>query len=107
MGAISVVFPLGQLIVGLGLLFGNGSDSYISRLLGRGDKETANKTASTALYSGLAIGAVFILFSVIFLKPMLSLLGASGSILPYALEYSRIYVISCILNVFNVPVFVF
>ena len=32
MGAISVAFPLGQLIVGLGLLFGNGSGSYISRL---------------------------------------------------------------------------
>lgn len=102
MGAISVVFPLGQLIVGLGLLFGNGSGSYISRLLGRGDKETANKAASTALYSGLAVGAVFILFSVILLKPILSLLGASESILPFALEYSRIYVISCILNVFNV-----
>ncbi|MBD5112162.1 MAG: MATE family efflux transporter [Ruminococcaceae bacterium] len=104
MGAISVVFPLGQLIVGLGLLFGNGSGSYISRLLGRGDKETANKAASTALYSGLAVGAVFILFSVIFLKPILSLLGASESILPFALRYSRIYVISCILNVFNVSV---
>lgn len=104
MGAISVVFPLGQLIVGLGLLFGNGSGSYISRLLGRGDKETANKTASTALYSGLTVGAIFILFSVIFLKPILSLLGASESILPYALEYSKIYVISCIINVFNVSV---
>ena len=101
MGAISVVFPLGQLIVGLGLLFGNGSGSYISRLLGRGDKETANKAASTALYSGLVVGA-FILFSVLFLKSILSLLGASESILPFALEYSRIYVISCFLNVFNV-----
>lgn len=104
MGAISVVFPLGQVIVGLGLLFGNGSGSYISRLLGRGDKATANKAASTALYSGLIVSVVFILFSVLFLKPILSLLGASGSILPFALEYSRIYVISCILNVFNVTV---
>lgn len=104
MGAISVMFPLGQLIVGLGLLFGNGSGSYISRLLGQGDKETANKAASTAIYSGLAVGAVFILFSMIFIKSIMPLLGASGSILPYALEYSRIYVISCILNVFNVTV---
>lgn len=104
MGAISVVFPLGQLIVGLGLLFGNGSGSYISRLLGRGDKETADKAASTALYSSLIAGATFILFSLIFLNPILSFLGASGSIFPYALEYSQIYVISCILNIFNVTV---
>ncbi len=33
MGAISVVYPLGQVVVGLGLLFGNGAASYISRLL--------------------------------------------------------------------------
>lgn len=38
MGAISVAFPLGQVVVGLGLLFGNGGASYISRLLGRGDR---------------------------------------------------------------------
>ncbi|MDE5860552.1 MAG: MATE family efflux transporter [Oscillospiraceae bacterium] len=104
MGAISVVFPLGQLIVGLGLLFGNGAGSYISRLLGRGEKDTANKAASTALYSSLTTGAIFIIISVVFLKQFLMLLGASKSILPYALEYSRIYVISCIFNVFNVTV---
>lgn len=32
-GAIAVAFPLGQVVVGLGLLFGNGAASYISRLL--------------------------------------------------------------------------
>lgn len=35
MGAISIVYPLGQVVVGLGLLFGNGAASYISRLLGQ------------------------------------------------------------------------
>ena len=37
MGAISIAFPLGQVVVGLGLMFGNGAASYLSRLLGRGD----------------------------------------------------------------------
>ena len=66
MGAISVVFPLGQVVVGLGLMFGNGAASYLSRLLGRGDKDTANRVASTALYSSILIGAIIILFSTIF-----------------------------------------
>ena len=60
MGAISVVFPLGQVVVGLGLMFGNGAASYLSRLLGRGDKDTADKVASTALYSSILIGAIII-----------------------------------------------
>ena len=102
MGAISVVYPLGQVVVGLGLLFGTGAASYISRLLGQRNKEQANTVASTALYSSLAVGAVIILLSVIFLNPILSLLGATESILPYASTYAGIYIISCIFNVFNV-----
>lgn len=102
MGAISVAFPLGQVVVGLGLLFGNGASSYISRLLGYGDKETANKVASTALYSSIFVGAVIIICTIIFLNPILKLLGATESILPYAITYTRIYVISSIFNVFNV-----
>ena len=63
MGAVTVAFPLGQIVVGLGLLFGNGAAAYLSRLLGQGDTDKANKVASTALYSGVSIGAVVILFS--------------------------------------------
>lgn len=102
MGAISVVYPLGQIVVGLGLLFGNGAASYISRLLGRGDTENANKVASTALYGSISAGAVIIIFSIIFLHPILQLLGATDSILSYAATYASIYIISCIFNVFNV-----
>lgn len=102
MGAISIVFPLGQVVVGLGLMFGNGAASYLSRLLGSGDKKTANIVASTALYSSVLIGAVLIIFATIFLKPILTSLGATETIMPYALTYARIYVISCIFNVFNV-----
>ena len=102
MGAISIVFPLGQVVVGLGLMFGNGAASYLSRLLGRGDRETANKVASTALYSSVIIGAIIIIFATIFIQPILALLGATETIMPYALTYARIYVISCIFNVFNV-----
>ena len=102
MGAISVVYPLGQVVVGLGLLFGNGAASYISRLLGRGDKENADKVASTALYSSVSVGAVIIIISMVFLHPILKLLGATDSILPYAATYARLYIVSCIFNVFNV-----
>ena len=102
MGAISVVYPLGQIVVGLGLLFGNGSASYLSRLLGNREQEQADRVASTALYSSVAVGAVMIIFSLIFLRPILRLLGATDSIMPYAMTYAASYVVSCIFNVFNV-----
>ena len=102
MGAVTVAFPLGQIVVGLGLLFGNGAAAYLSRLLGRDDKSTANKVASTAIYSSVTIGAVVILLSVIFLEPILKQLGAIESVMPYAMAYTRIYIVFSIFNVFNV-----
>lgn len=102
MGAVTVAFPLGQIVVGLGLLFGNGAAAYLSRLLGRGDKDTANKVASSALYSSILIGAAVIICSVIFLKPILKQTGALESVMPYAVTYARIYIAFSIFNVFNV-----
>lgn len=102
MGAVTVAFPLGQIVVGLGLLFGNGAAAYLSRLLGRGDKDTANKVTSTAVYSSVTIGAIVILISVIFLQPILKQIGAIDSVMPYALAYTRIYIVFSIFNVFNV-----
>lgn len=102
MGAVTVAFPLGQVVVGLGLLFGNGAAAYLSRLLGRGDRDTADKVASTALYSSVLIGAVVILCSVLFLKPILLQTGALESVMPYAIAYAGIYITFSIFNVFNV-----
>ena len=89
MGAISIAFPLGQVVVGLGLMFGNGAASYLSRLLGRGDREAASKVASTALYSSVCIGAVIIIGTAIFLKPILTMLGATDTIMPYRDDFCR------------------
>lgn len=102
MGAVTVAYPMGQIIVGLGLLFGNGAAAYLSRLLGQGDKERADKAASTALYGSVFCGAAVILFCVIFLKPLLKQMGAIDSVMPYALAYTYIYIIFSIFNVFNV-----
>lgn len=102
MGAISIAFPIGQVVVGLGLLFGNGAASYLSRLLGQGEAETANRVASTALYCSIFVGAAMILCTMVFLNPILNFLGATESIMPYAQTYTSIYVIFSIFNVFNV-----
>lgn len=102
MAAVTVAYPLGQIIVGLGLLFGNGATAYLSRLLGQDDRKTANAVAGTALYSSIGIGAIAILLSLFFLQPILRQFGALADIMPYALSYSRIYIAFSIFNVFNV-----
>ena len=70
MGAISVTYPLNQVVVGIGLLFGNGAASYISRLLGQGKRDKAGGVASAAIYGGLGTGLCFIALSLVFLTPI-------------------------------------
>ncbi len=102
MGAVSIVFPIVQIIVGLGMTFGSGAASYISRLLGEENVDQANRTASTALFSSLVIGVVSIVISLCFLDNILVALGATKTILPYAREYALIYISGAILNIINV-----
>ena len=102
MGAVTVAYPLGQVVVGWGLMFGNGAAAYLSRLLGQGDKKTADQVASTALYGSVSGGAAVILCVVLFLKPILRRLGAIDSVMPYALTYTSIYIVGSLFNVFNV-----
>lgn len=102
MGAVSIVFPIVQIIIGLGMTFGSGAASYIARLLGGGDTDKANRTASTALFSSLFVGIVSIVISLCFLNSILVALGATKTILPYAREYAIIYIAGSILNIFNV-----
>lgn len=102
MGAVSVVFPIGQVLIGLAMTFGSGAASYISRLLGSNQTEKANRTASTALAASLAVGAVMTGVTLCFLDTILAGLGATPTILPYASAYAVIYVSGAILNVFNV-----
>ena len=101
-GAISIVFPIVQVVIGLAMMFGTGAASYISRLLGEGNREQANRTASTALLSSLVVGAVAIALALCFLDNMLVALGATETILPYARAYAVIYISGCIFNIFNV-----
>lgn len=102
MAAVTAAYPLGQIVVGLGLLFGNGAAACLSRLLGQGDRKTADTVASTALYSSIGIGAAAIVISMLFLEPILQQLGTLDNIMPYARSYTGIYVTFSIFNIFNV-----
>lgn len=101
-GAVSVVFPISQIIMGLGLTFGSGGASYISRLLGMDKQERASQTASVAFVTSLLVGIGAILLSLIFLNPLLRGLGATDTILPHARGYAVIFLAGSILNIFNI-----
>jgi len=102
MGAVSIAFPISMFLIGVGLTFGSGASSYISRLLGEGDIVQANRTASTAFFSSLFIGIFTIAILLSFLDKVLLSFGATATILPYARDFASIFIAGSILSIINV-----
>lgn len=88
-GAIGIVFPLLAVIQAIGFMLGHGSGSNISRLLGAKNIDMASDFTSTAVYIGAAVGFVMLALGLIFIDPLMSLLGSSDTILPFARTYGR------------------
>lgn len=87
--AVGVVFPIMAIIQAFGFTLGMGSGSLVSVKLGQKRNSEANIIASTAFFSSVFLGAIVTLFGNIFSERLLSFIGASESVLPYAQDYAR------------------
>jgi len=88
-GAVGIVFSVMALIQAIGFMLGAGSGNIVSRQLGKQDEEGANQVASTGFFMALALGALLMIFGLLFLNPFMRLLGATKTILPYARDYAK------------------
>ncbi len=86
-GAVGIVFGFMAILQALGFMFGNGSGSIISRMLGNKDTKNASVIASTGFFSALISGALVAAVSFIFLNPLVMFLGSTDTIAPYAKTY--------------------
>ena len=93
--AVGVAFPLMAVIQAIGFMFGHGSGNFISRALGSQKTEEAERMAATGFFSALLGGLLLGAAGLLFLKPLVRLLGSTETILPYAMDYIRLILIGC------------
>ncbi|MBR1584521.1 MAG: MATE family efflux transporter [Clostridia bacterium] len=93
--AVGVAFPLMAIIQAFGFMFGHGSGNFISRALGRKDTAEAEKMASTGFFMALLCGIGLMALGLLFLHPLVKLLGSTETILPHATAYIRLILIGC------------
>ena len=93
--AVGVAFPLMAVIQAFGFMFGHGSGNYISRSLGRQETDEAEKMAATGFFMALLAGTLLGVLGLVFLKPLVRLLGSTDTILPYSMAYIRLILIGC------------
>lgn len=101
MAAVMLALPFSSVLMALGQMFGVGSGTYISRLLGEGNTDDTKKVSSINFWSSMLMGIIFMMICLPFLSSILPLLGASGETLQHTRNFIMILVIGAPVIIVN------
>lgn len=76
--AVSLATPVFLIFMAVGTVFGVGGTSVISRALGEGKEDYAKRVCSFCMWSCILIGIIIAALFLVFMNPILSLIGASS-----------------------------
>ncbi len=91
--AVNFVMPVIMILGGFGFMFGTGGGALISKTLGEGDRDRANRLFSMVIAVSAAIGVAIGVVGILFIRPITALLGAEGTLLDDCVLYARIVLI--------------
>lgn len=93
--AVSLATPAFLVCMSIGIIFGVGGTSYISRMLGEGKSEKAKSASAFCFWTGLFVGIVAMICVWLFADPICTLIGASAD----TMEYTRQYILIASLSI--------
>lgn len=89
LAGVGFVTPLFMILMGLSNGLGAGATSVVARCIGARDKKGADTAATHAIITACVVSAVMMVIFVLFLRPIVVLLGA-GPVTDIAVEYGQI-----------------
>lgn len=102
LSAINIVFPLINVLTGIGIMLGTGGSAIIGRRLGEGKAEEARRDFTLIALFAIGTGVLLSLLCTIFISPLSRFLGADAHLLPYCVDYGRILMGFCSISVVQV-----
>lgn len=98
LSGVAVTFPITNVIMAIGMLVGTGAAAVVSIKLGQKDKKAAEKIIGNAYTLTIILSIIISIIGMIFLTPILNLLGASSETMPYARQFATILLIGAVLQ---------
>lgn len=92
--AVNFIMPVLMILGSIGFMFGTGGGALIAKTIGESKKEKANQIFSLIVYVSIALSIVLTVLAIIFLRPIISSLGAQGQLLEDSITYGRIILLS-------------
>ena len=91
--AVGLVFSVMAIIQALGFFCGQGSGTFLSRMMGAGDMRRANEMSATGFAISLIIGVTVAALGNVLAVPLARMLGAGETTMHDTLTYMRIILI--------------
>ena len=89
--ALSLAFPVQNLQIGFAVGIGVGINSLLSKSLGEGNQEAANRTAGNGMILMFIVTAAFMLFGIFGVRPYYEIQSTVRETVEGGIAYSRIY----------------
>ena len=97
--AVNLIFPLLMILSTVGFMFGTGGSAVVARTLGMKDSRRANQYFSLFTYVALGLGTILAVLGILFMRPLVALLGGTGQMLEDAVLYGRVILLALPFNV--------
>lgn len=88
--AVNLIMPAIMIVGAFGFMIGTGGSAIVSKTIGEGDTQKANRYFSMLMYFEIILGIIFTIAGLFTLEPIAKLLGATNEMMEYCLTYGRI-----------------
>lgn len=88
--AVNFVMPILMILGCMGSMFGTGGSALIAKTIGEGKKKKANEIFSLIVYTTLICSVILGILGILFLRPLVTMIGAKGLLLEDSVLYGTI-----------------
>lgn len=92
--AVNLIMPLLMALGSFGFMIGTGGSALISKTLGEGKPEQANRYFSMLIIVTIGVGILLSILGFIWMRPLANLLGASEAIIDDCVLYGRVLIVT-------------
>lgn len=90
--AINLVMPFIMVLGGIGFMIGTGGTALVSKVLGEGDREKANRYFSMMIMLTAILGVILTVIGIVFIRPVAYFLRATDEMIDDCVIYGRIVI---------------
>lgn len=93
LSAVNMVYPIQSIIIAIAIMFATGGSAVIAKKMGEGNSQEAKRNFSLIITVSIGIGIVVLMLGLLFIEPIITLLGATEALYNYCYDYLSILIL--------------